>query len=86
MTFNCKITEAYWQKFDNNLVFTISADRFLRNMVRAIVGTLVNVGLEKVSLHDFRTIIESKNRSKAGFSVPAQGLYLVKVEYPFLNN
>jgi tRNA pseudouridine38-40 synthase len=85
MTFNCKISEAYWQELDNNLVFTISADRFLRNMVRAIVGTLVNVGLEKVSLHDFRTIIESKNRSKAGFSVPAQGLYLVKVEYPYLN-
>jgi tRNA pseudouridine38-40 synthase len=83
-TFNCKIHEANWQQIDNRLVFTISADRFLRNMVRAIVGTMVNIGLEKVSLKEFSTIIEGKDRNKAGFSVPAHGLYLTKVEYPFL--
>jgi tRNA pseudouridine38-40 synthase len=53
-------------------------------MVRAIVGTMVNIGLEKVSLQEFNEIIESKDRSKAGFSVPAHGLYLTKVEYPYL--
>ncbi len=83
-TFNCKITEAYWQQNENQIIFTISADRFLRNMVRAIVGTLVNVGIHKTSLEDFRNIIESKNRSKAGFSVPAHGLYLTKVKYPYI--
>jgi tRNA pseudouridine38-40 synthase len=83
-TFNCKITEAKWEQNGNQLKFTIAADRFLRNMVRAIVGTMVNVGLGKVSIDDFRKIIESKNRSEAGFSVPAQGLYLVKVEYPYI--
>jgi len=85
-TFNCKIFEANWKQIDNRLVFTISADRFLRNMVRAIVGTMINIGLEKVSLDDFIQIIESKDRNKAGFSVPAHGLYLTKVEYPFLEN
>ena len=83
-TFNCKIAEAYWQQLDNRLVFTISADRFLRNMVRAIVGTMINIGLEKVSLQEFNTIIEGKDRNKAGFSVPAHGLYLTKVEYNYL--
>jgi tRNA pseudouridine38-40 synthase len=53
-------------------------------MVRAIVGTMINIGLEKISLQDFIQIIESKDRNKAGFSVPAHGLYLTKVEYPFL--
>lgn len=85
-TFNCKITEAFWQKENNQLVFTISADRFLRNMVRAIVGTLVYVGLHKISLTDFTAIIESKDRSKAGFSVPANGLYLTKINYNYLND
>ncbi len=95
-TFNCKIYEAYWtrdkaeqitSKQDNErLVFTISADRFLRNMVRAIVGTMIAIGQDKIILDDFTKIIESKDRSKAGFSVPAQGLYLTKVEYPFLEN
>ncbi|MNJ95184.1 tRNA pseudouridine synthase A [compost metagenome] len=83
-TFNCDIKEAYWQQNGTKLVFTISADRFLRNMVRAIVGTLVNVGLEKISIDDFKTIIESRDRNKAGFSVPAHGLYLTKVIYPYL--
>lgn len=83
-TFNCKIFEANWKQINNGFVFTIAADRFLRNMVRAIVGTMINIGLEKVSLHDFVQIIESKDRKKAGFSVPAHGLYLTKVEYPYL--
>lgn len=85
-TFICKITEAYWTQEDTKLKFTITADRFLRNMVRAIVGTLINIGLEKITLTDFRKIIESKNRSQAGFSVPAHGLYLVRVNYPYINN
>lgn len=82
-TFNCTITKAYWIQKENQLIFTIKADRFLRNMVRAIVGTMINIGLGKISIDDFEKIMESKNRSKAGFSVPAHGLYLVKVNYPY---
>lgn len=85
-TYNCKITEAYWKKENNKLIFTITADRFLRNMVRAIVGTLVNIGLHKITKEDFIKIIESKSRKKAGFSVPAQGLFLTKITYPYLKN
>jgi tRNA pseudouridine38-40 synthase len=85
-TFNCKIEKANWIQKDNILIFTITADRFLRNMVRAIVGTMINIGLEKVSLDEFTKIIESKDRSQAGFSVPAQGLYLTKVEYSYIEN
>ena len=83
-TFDCKIYEAFWKEENANLIFTISADRFLRNMVRAIVGTMVNVGLEKITLEEFQTIIESKDRNKAGFSVPAHGLYLTKIEYNYI--
>ncbi|MFV8443079.1 tRNA pseudouridine(38-40) synthase TruA [Flavobacterium sp. LB2P44] len=83
-TFDCTLYEAYWKPENNKLIFTISANRFLRNMVRAIVGTLVNVGLHKVTLADFTAIIESKNREKAGFSVPAHGLYLTKIEYNYI--
>lgn len=85
-TFNCKISEAYWEQNGNQLKFTITADRFLRNMVRAIVGTLINIGTHKIDENQLKQIIESKNRSQAGFSVPAHGLYLVKVKYPFLEN
>ena len=84
-TYNCKITEAYWRKENNKLIFTITADRFLRNMVRAIVGTLVNIGLHKITKEDFIQIIESKDRKKAGFSVPAQGLFLTNIKYPYIN-
>lgn len=80
-TFNCDVTEAFWKQKDNELTFYISANRFLRNMVRAIVGTLVDVGLGKISKEDFRSIIESKNRSNAGLSVPAKGLFLTKIKY-----
>lgn len=84
-TFNCTIYKAQWDVLpDHKLVFTVSANRFLRNMVRAIVGTLVNVGLEKITLDDFRQIIESKDRGQAGFSVPGKGLYLTQVSYPYL--
>ena len=85
-TFDCKIYEAFWKEENANLIFTISADRFLRNMVRAIVGTMVNVGLEKITLDEFQTIIESKDRKKAGFSVPAHGLYLTEIKYDYLKN
>src|SRR5690606_931985 len=81
-TFNCIINEAFWVQNGSQLVFHITANRFLRNMVRAIVGTLINVGLEKITVNDIHHIIESKNRGKAGFSVPAHGLYLTKVVYP----
>ncbi|WP_315013377.1 tRNA pseudouridine(38-40) synthase TruA [Capnocytophaga leadbetteri] len=81
-TFNCKIYEAHWAVVEGELVFTITADRFLRNMVRAIVGTLINVGLQKLSLTGFEDIIISKSRSKAGASVPACGLFLTQVTYP----
>ena len=83
-TFDCNVFEAYWTANNGHLVFTISANRFLRNMVRAIVGTLVNVGLHKITLADFSAIIESKNRDKAGFSVPAHGLFLTKIEYDYI--
>jgi tRNA pseudouridine38-40 synthase len=85
-TFDCTIFEAHWKKEGNKLIFTISANRFLRNMVRSIVGTLVNVGLHKITVADFNAIIESKSREKAGFSVPAHGLYLTKIEYPYLED
>ncbi|MBD3581440.1 tRNA pseudouridine(38-40) synthase TruA [Flavobacterium selenitireducens] len=83
-TFRCNITEAHWEQLGDRLIFTISADRFLRNMVRAIVGTLIQVGLGKTTVAQFNTIIESKNRSKAGFSVPAKGLYLVAIKYDYI--
>ena len=93
-TFDCTIFEAHWtrdkaklsgdKQENDNLIFTISANRFLRNMVRAIVGTMVNVGLNKITLEDFNMIILSKNRDNAGFSVPAHGLYLTKIDYDYL--
>ncbi|MDD2986579.1 tRNA pseudouridine(38-40) synthase TruA [Flavobacterium sp.] len=84
-TYNCKITEAFWQKKGNQLIFTITADRFLRNMVRAIVGTLINIGQGKIEVAQLQKIIESKNRSEAGFSAPAHGLYLTQIKYPYLS-
>lgn len=83
-TFDCSIFEAYWKTENNKLIFTISANRFLRNMVRSIVGTLINIGLHKITLDDLENIIASKNRDKAGFSVPAHGLYLTKVKYDYI--
>ena len=81
-TYHCVIKEAKWELADNRLVFSITADRFLRNMVRAIVGTLLDVGFGKTSLEEFHQIIKNKDRTKAGASAPAKGLYLTKVKYP----
>jgi tRNA pseudouridine38-40 synthase len=83
-TNNCKITKASFEKIEGGLIFTIKADRFLRNMVRAIVGTLILVGKGDIEIAEVAQIIESKNRSNAGQSVPACGLYLVAIEYPFI--
>jgi tRNA pseudouridine38-40 synthase len=82
-TNNCKISRAEWVATDSCIVFHISADRFLRNMVRAIVGTLLMVGRKEIEPEAVRAIIESKNRSNAGTSVPACGLYLTEVQYSF---
>lgn len=82
-TNNCRIMQAYWEQTgDDEWVFTIQADRFLRNMVRAIVGTLVEVGRGKLSVDGFRRVIEEKNRCSAGTSVPGHALFLVDVGYP----
>ena len=80
-TNNCNVMEAFWSDYGSNLVFTIKADRFLRNMVRAIVGTMVDIGSGKTSLDEFKAIIEAKNRCEAGQSVPAKGLFLVDIDY-----
>lgn len=80
-TNNCKIMRAEWMYEEDCLVFTIQADRFLRNMVRAIVGTMLEVGKGKLSVEGFRKIIEQKNRCLAGTSAPAEGLFLCDVEY-----
>ncbi|WP_299556278.1 tRNA pseudouridine(38-40) synthase TruA [Seonamhaeicola sp.] len=81
-TYYCDIMKADWSFNEDELHFVIKADRFLRNMVRAIVGTMINIGLGKMKVEDLHTIIQSKNRSEAGYSVPAHALYLTKVEYP----
>ena len=80
-TYNCDIFDAHWKVDKADLTFYISANRFLRNMVRAIVGTMVDVGLGKISVLDFEEIIKSKNRSNAGLSVPALGLFLTEIKY-----
>lgn len=77
----CHVTHARWEQCDGQLVFTITANRFLRNMVRAIVGTLLLVGKGKISVQDFQDIIELKDRCKAGDSAPAHALFLEKVRY-----
>ena len=81
-TYRCNISEAYWEEQRGLLVFTITADRFLRNMVRAIVGTLLEIGRGKWTHETLQTILADKDRSKAGPSVPAKGLYLTSVRYP----
>jgi tRNA pseudouridine38-40 synthase len=83
----CNLTEARWEKqADGSLIFHISANRFLRNMVRAIVGTLIDFGIEKINEQDLRNILDQKNRSLAGTSVPGNGLYLTKIKYPYIND
>ncbi len=78
----CHIYQAYWNDMPDKYVFKIIADRFLRNMVRAIVGTLIDVGRGKLSVQDFKIIIDKRERSSAGASVPACGLALTYIEYP----
>ena len=82
-TFICTVTESDWF-FDNNcLVYNVKANRFLRGMVRALTATMLKVGRGKISLDEFRTIIEAKDCTKASFSVPAHGLFLMRVEFPY---
>lgn len=82
--FRCKIFSAHWEQIDNELVFHITANRFLRGMVRAIVGTLMEIGLGKRSPEDMEKIILSKDRTKAGKAAPAKGLFLSRIKYPEL--
>lgn len=83
-TYICDLMLAEWKWQGEKLVFTIKADRFLRNMVRAVVGTLLAVGTGKITIDDVRTIVESKDRSNAGVSVPAKALYLTEVDYTYI--
>ena len=84
-TNNCELIAAGWEQKDHLLVFTITADRFLRNMVRAIVGTWLEIGRGKIQPQEMKEVIESKNRHNAGASVPAHGLYLIDIGYPNFN-
>jgi len=81
-TNRCRIIDSYWEEKEKNLVFTIRADRFLRNMVRSITGTILDVGKAKLDLSEFRKIITSGVNQKASASAPAKGLYLSDIEYP----
>jgi tRNA pseudouridine38-40 synthase len=71
---------------EDSIIFEVTADRFLRNMVRAIVGTMIEVGLEKITIEQFKKVIEDKDRTKAGTSVPGHGLFLVNVSYPYIKD
>ena len=82
-TYNCDVLKAEWLHTNQLFTIHITADRFLRNMVRAIVGTLIEVGKGNVSIEEFKKIIESKDRREAGTSIDAHALYLSKVEYDF---
>ena len=84
-TNNCDVMFAKWELVNNKIIFTIKADRFLRNMVRAIVGTLLDVGFGKIIAADVAKIIAAKDRSKSGISVPAHALFLTEVKYPNKN-
>jgi tRNA pseudouridine38-40 synthase len=81
-TYHCNVELAVWQREGNKITFTITANRFLRNMVRAVVGTLLDVGYGKTTMEEFHTILKSKDRTLAGASAPAHGLYLTEVTYP----
>jgi tRNA pseudouridine38-40 synthase len=80
--FICDIKQARWSQKGDRLVFSITANRFLRGMVRSVVGTLLNVGSKKITLKEFQEIIKSKDRKRAGMNVPADALYLTQVKYP----
>jgi tRNA pseudouridine38-40 synthase len=78
----CNIIECNWEEQGDKLIFTIKANRFLRNMVRAIVGTMLDVGTKKITLEEFKHIIAKEDRASAGKSVHGKGLHLVEIEYP----
>ena len=78
----CQISEARWEQHDHRLVFTITANRFLRNMVRAVVGTLLEIGKGRRTVASLPAMLQTKTRSNAGMSAPAHGLFLVDVKYP----
>ena len=80
--FVCNISKAHWEKSESLIIFHISANRFLRGMVRAIVGTLLQVGQDRLEIGELETLIASHDRTRAGVSVPAHGLYLCQVRYP----
>lgn len=80
--FICTIKKAKWNQKGTNLVFTITGNRFLRSMVRAVVGSLLDVGTGKISVNDLNEIVKSKDRKRAGMNAPPEGLYLVDVKYP----
>ena len=82
LTNNCNITHAEWKREGDNFMFTISANRFLRNMVRSIIGTLLDIGIGKIEVDEIKKIIEKKNRCEAGVSVPAKALFLTQIKYP----
>ena len=82
----CHVTEASWIKIDeHSWYFRITANRFLRNMVRAVVGTLVEVGRGRLSLDEFRRVVEGKRRTDAGESMPAHALFLERIDYPAMS-
>ncbi len=83
---NCELYRAEWTKAGDSLIFSIAANRFLRNMVRAVVGTLFMVGEGKLTPDEVKTILEKQNRSAAGSSAPAQGLYLYNIKYPYIKD
>jgi len=82
-TFECRIHESEWLKENDCLVYAVKSNRFLRGMVRGLTGTMLKVATGKLSIENFKAIIEAKNNSQADFSVPGHGLFLINVEYPF---
>ena len=81
-TFNCHIMASDWQWEDESLVFYVTADRFLRGMVRALVATMLKIGRGKMTIPEFKNVIEEKDSSKASFAAPSQGLFLMRVNFP----
>jgi len=84
-TFLCKISESEWYPEENCIVYHVSANRFLRGMVRGLAGTMLQVGRDKISLEEFRAIIENKDNRAADFSAPGKGLFLSKVNFPYID-
>lgn len=83
-SFNCSISKSQWITKDGCIVYNVRANRFLRGMVKGLVGTMLRVGTNRITLQQFQAVIESRDCSTADFSVPAQGLFLLRVQYPFL--